>query len=289
MLRRRALVGSGESACSFVRTANVAELFVITAVSATFLSGLAAARPFRGGLDLLLTVRSSAMPKGPRLFLSTALATALIAFAPAAAQDDPWTIELDLATDYVSKGRSRSQGDPHAGVTIERAFGAFTVGAWAGSINATNGSDAQTNVYVGAEREFAGWDLGAQVAHKRRWNMTPDSEDWTYETTLSATRTAGPNRFRLRLQGTPNNYGPTKQSYFLEGGYRRRLNESWFASTALARREQTDAPDYTTWNVGATVEVAPDIDLDLRWYDTNREDLDASFDGRAVAAVTFAF
>jgi uncharacterized protein (TIGR02001 family) len=217
------------------------------------------------------------------------LAAALGLAAPAAAQDDPWTIELDLASDYVSKGRSRSQGDPHIGLTVERAFGDFYVGAWAGSINATNGSDAQTNVYVGIDHEIAGWDLGAQVAHKRRWNMTPGSEDWTYETTLSATRTEGPNRFRLRLQGTPNNYGPTKQSYFLEGSYRRRVDERWFASAGLARREQTNAPDYTTWNAGATVALAPSIDLDLRWYDTNRDDLDASYDGRAVAAMTIAF
>jgi uncharacterized protein (TIGR02001 family) len=224
-----------------------------------------------------------------KIAATPALATLALIAAPADAQDDPWTIELDLATDYVSKGRSRSQGDPHIGLTVERAFGDFYVGGWAGSINATNGSDEQTNLYVGVGHELAGWDLGAEIAHKRRWNMTPGSEDWTYETTLIASRSTGPNRLRFRLQGTPNNYGPTKQSYFLETDFRRRLNESWTASTAVARREQTAAPDYTTWNAGATVALADAVDLDLRWYDTNRHDLDDSFDGRAVAKLTFGF
>ena len=227
---------------------------------------------------------------GRPALLSLAVASCLLELpAPAAARDHPWTIELDLASDHVSKGRSRSQGDPHIGLTVERAFGSFTFGAWAGSINATNGADAQTNLYVGAEHDLADWTLGAQLAHKRRWNMTPGSEDRTYETTLSASRTMGANRLRFRLQGTPNNYGPTRQSYYLETDLRRRIGKRWSISAGLGRREQTQGPDYAAWNLGATVALTTNVDLDARWYDTNRHGLDDTFDGRAVAAVTFTY
>jgi hypothetical protein len=99
----------------------------------------------------------------------------------------------------------------------------------------------------------------------------------------------GANRLRFRLQGTPNNYGPTKQSSFLEADLGRRLSERWSTSAAIGRREQTEGPDYTAWNAGATVALAANVDLDVRWYDTNRHGLDDTFDGRAVAAVTFTY
>ena len=50
-----------------------------------------------------------------------------------------FSAELDLATEYMSKGRSRSDGRPHAGLTLERSSGAVYVGAWAGTVTATSG------------------------------------------------------------------------------------------------------------------------------------------------------
>jgi uncharacterized protein (TIGR02001 family) len=217
------------------------------------------------------------------------LAPAQLAASSAVAADSPWSAELDLATEYMSKGRSRSDGRPHAGLTLERSSGAVYVGAWAGTVTATNGADAQTNLYVGAVENFGEWELETRLAHKRRWNTAAGSDDTAVELRFQASREIGENELTLRVDATPDNYGPTEQSIWTEASVERAMSDGWTLSAELGRREQVASPDYTAWNVGATYALSEHAELDLRFYDTDGHEFDDSYDSRAVLALTISF
>jgi hypothetical protein len=136
---------------------------------------------------------------------------------------------------------------------------------------------------------MAGWTLDAHLSHKRRWNMRPGADDGILEGRLDATRRFGANRLRLRVEATPDNYGSTALSAYAEADLRRTFTQRWSASASLGRREQTGGPDYAAWSVGTTFALREGVEIDLRWRDTSRHDLDDSYDGRVVAALAIAF
>jgi uncharacterized protein (TIGR02001 family) len=63
------------------------------------------------------------------------------------------------------------------------------------------------------------------------------------------------------------------------------VTEKLSASVSVANQALENDFDYRTWNVGATYMVTPSIALDVRYWDTDRHDLDPIFDsyGEKVA------
>ena len=61
-------------------------------------------------------------------------------------------------------------------------------------------------------------------------------------------------------------------------------------TAAIGRREQRNSIDYTGWNVGATYALTQNLDLDVRYYDTD-VDLpdDQKYDDTVVAEIRLAF
>ena len=70
-------------------------------------------------------------------------------------------------------------------------------------------------------------------------------------------------------------------------GYR--LMPKLRATAAIGRRETEDSIDYTAWNIGATYRLDDNLNLDLRWYDTNRESFGRQYEDAFEGALTFNF
>jgi uncharacterized protein (TIGR02001 family) len=136
----------------------------------------------------------------------------------ASADDRPWSLEVDLASDYISKGISRSGGDPHVALSIERAFGMAYVGGWVGTIDATRGGDLQTDLYAGVGGQAEDWGLDARLARKRRWNVGGGAQDTIWEVRFDADRSFGANEVDLRLDLTADNYDAVEESAYVEAG-----------------------------------------------------------------------
>lgn len=233
------------------------------------------------------------MPLRP--FTSAAVALALLAASSTGAsaqpstQNDPWAFELEVASEYMSKGRSRSDGRPHIGLEAERAFGALHVGGWAGTATASNGADSQTNVYAGVALEPGSWEIDVNLEYKRRWNTTPGADADAVAVSVEAERAFGPHLLTLELEGTPDNYGATKQSVWAEVELERAVGARWSVVAGVGRREQAASPDYTAWNAGAILKLTESAELDIRWSDTDGHANDDSYDGRVVAALIVSF
>ena len=60
-------------------------------------------------------------------------------------------------------------------------------------------------------------------------------------------------------------------------------------TVAVGRREQDNSIDYTGWNAGFTYKAADNLDLDLRWYDTDVSNPTDQYAGQLVAGATIKF
>lgn len=238
-------------------------------------------------------LRTAALP-APTAALAAALA-ALTGFAaaPATAQSllDDLGFEIGAGTDNRSKNASKTQGDAYAYGIVDWTPGGgdFYVSGSAEGVDG-GGSDWETKLMAGWTPQFAGFDFDINVAHKWRVDAVPGHDDDSWEYTANVSRSIGPASARLQYQYSPDSLGATGSFSWVE------LRAGWAftprvrGTAAVGRREQRNAPDYTGWNLGATVGLTDQVDLDLRYYDTNLDiPGDRQYDQTVAARLSLSF
>lgn len=219
---------------------------------------------------------------------AVALATSLIASA-AAAQTSPWNVEATLASEYISKGVGRSDGQPHLGLQVQRRLSGTTyAGAWSGSLRSPLGAEAETHLYVGWRPKLGAWSLDLRPMFKVLSRAQQNAQTAQWEHRLDAARPVAGARLRLRLEHTFDGLGSAKASTWMEANLSRRLADSgWTLSGGVGRREQEIGRDYTAWNFGVQRKLSRAASADLRWIDTDQgKDAGREHRGRFVATLT---
>lgn len=226
------------------------------------------------------------------LLLSAASSALVLAVAaPAAAQDTSgidWTVQLGANTDYVSKGVSKSNGDPSVWGRVEGQHGDLFAGGFLTSAD-TQGANAEAQLYVGWRPEAFGYEWEFATTYKAFPGSNPGVDDDLVEFRADASRAIGPVSGRLRVEYTPDNAGPAKQAWWVEGRASWKFRPTTSASIGLGRREQELGADYTAWNVGLTQKFGDHLSGDLRWYDTDGHAFGDNYEGRLVAGITATF
>ncbi len=234
--------------------------------------------------------------------LTPAALAALLA-APAFAQDaaDPdeavvqapkpsWEFVIGAGTDNRSKEVSKSQNDPFFFAEAEWTSGDGSF-YFAPSIETikSSGSDVETVLAAGYRPQVMGFDLDLNVAHKWRLDANPgvDAEFW--ELTADVKRSIGPVDARLRIQHSPDGAGATEAWTWTEARVGWELNPTTLIRAAVGRREQDGSVDYTGWNAGVTWSLTRDLDLDVRWHDTDAHTAGEAYEGALVATVSKFF
>ena len=229
-----------------------------------------------------------------KLLLASAAVTAAAAATPALAADGAdknWTVTVGAATDYRSKGTSKTMGEPYAYASVEWRTDdeLFYVAAGTAKVDQSFGAEIETEVRVGARPEIAGFEVGLEAMYR----YYPDADDGTdddyWEFTADVSRTVGPVGGRLRVQYSPDNAGGSHAFTYYEARGSYKVTPKLRASAAVGRRETEDSIDYTAWNAGITFKATDNLDLDLRWYDTNRNSYGENYEEALVAGVTFKF
>lgn len=226
-----------------------------------------------------------------RPLLIGALAAALA--SPVLAQDetDNWSVSLGGATDYRSKGTSKTLGEPYAWIQTEWRSDdeLFYVEAGMARVQMSFGAQLETEVRAGMRPEAAGFsfDLNAMYRYYPDANAGADDECWEF--TADASRSVGPVSGRLRLQYSPDNAGSSHAFAYYEARLGYKLTRKLRVTTAVGHRDTEDSLDYTAWNAGFGYKVDDNVDLDLRWYDTDQDGVGPQYDQALVGAVSFAF
>ncbi|MGZ8363206.1 MAG: TorF family putative porin [Caulobacteraceae bacterium] len=219
-----------------------------------------------------------------------AAAVGLVSTASPAAAAGDWTVSVQAATDYISKGISKNGGDPAVSAMGEHAFGKTTyAGAFVTQAETSQGANSEIQIYAGIKPEFGGvkWDFRA--FYKNLPGTAPGIQNDLFEVRADANKTVAGNKIRLRVEYSPDSYAATEQAWWLEAQIARLLTSRINASAAIARREQDGGADYTAWNAGATVTLTKVLALDLRYYDTGAHSLGSNYDSRAYASLVAKF
>ena len=94
---------------------------------------------------------------------------------------------------------------------------------------------------------------------------------------------------RLSATYSPDDFGATRRSLYLEGGASVTVFRGTSLSANLGRRERSGAPDYTSFNAGVSYAPTRWLNADLRYYDTAQSALGAIYEPRLIGSVRLRF
>lgn len=234
-------------------------------------------------------------------YLSIAAMLAAVA-TPAFAQSEPteeilanygssWSFSATAGTDNRSKGISKTEGEGYVGLAAEwtSASGLFYVAPAAETIKSAIHAELEVELGAGVRPEFMGFDLDINATHKWQVGANPGMDDAAWEFTSDIKRSIGPASARLRLQFSPNGLGVADEWTWVEGRIGWAFTNNLRGTAAFGRREQDNSVDYSAWNAGITYDLTENLDLDVRWYDTDAGVPTETYDSALVAAINVYF
>jgi uncharacterized protein (TIGR02001 family) len=199
---------------------------------------------------------------------------------------DP-SLEIVIASQGMSKGLRQTEGVQLV-VRPEVAFGHAYAGLLAKNVTSPV-TDAEGQAFVGYRTHAGGFELNASIGYHHQLGVHGRTDADRFEFTASAARPIGPVTPRLAATYSPDDFGATRQSLYLEGGASVSVFPGASLSANLARRERGGAPDYTAFNAGVSYSFPRNVTLDLRYYDTTRSGLGEIYEPRVVGSVRLRF
>lgn len=206
--------------------------------------------------------------------------------APAGAR---LTGTLGVASQYVSKGVGRSNGEPSASGSIELSRNGVYGSLFASSAELSQGSDAEVVTTLGYRTTVADFGLDVAVIHRDFPGTRTGIDANTTEYQADLSGQVGPVSTRLRVNYSADGFASTKEAWWIEfqGGIA--LDDNTKATAAVGDRTADGGAEYTAWNVGVKRKLPHDLALDVRWYDTDGHSYGDAYESRLVAAITYSF
>jgi hypothetical protein len=196
-------------------------------------------------------------------------------------------IEIVLATRGYSKGLAQTKGVQGVG-KFELAF--KSVSFTAQYKNVTSPTAAGESAFgAGWKGKAAGFDLGVTIAWKRLIGLDGQVDPDSWEFVPSISRKMGPLTARLSLTYSPDDFGKTGESAWIEAGAAWKLGGKTNLVAAVGRRERDGSTDYTAFNAGVTRTLFKGVSAELRYYDSARSNLGDPFQARLVGALRARF
>jgi hypothetical protein len=195
-------------------------------------------------------------------------------------------MEIVIANEGVTKGLQESDG-PQVKGKLALMFGDVIIGT---ELKNQDGDAAlEGKAFIGASKTVAGFRFSGEAAYKTNLDtIDPMGDNEAFEATVGVNRDFG--RFGLGLAHTysPDDLGRTGESHFSSVSVSYDAGALDF-SGEVGRRERDGGLDYTAFNAGASLEVAPNVSLDARYYGTSRSNLGEEFGDRAVFSLRTKF
>lgn len=183
------------------------------------------------------------------------------------------TAYLTLTSDYVRRGVSQSDGDPaiQAGGDIRFSNG-FFAGAWASSIDISNGADRQRDIEVDYYAGFA-FDAGDKwqfTAHTVLYTYPGQTGNVDYDYQEIAISSNYNDHFWVEYAYTPDLYNTDYSAQNIDVYVDWPLKNRWSLGLGVGRYDTSSLNDrsYAYWQIGLTRAFAW-ADLDIRYHDTS--------------------
>jgi len=209
--------------------------------------------------------------------------------APASAQADT---EVDVAfnvgvfSDYVYRGYSQTNEDPAIQGGMDLTAGNFYAGVWASNVDFGDDTDAEVDFYAGYRTEVQGFAVdGGVIAYS--YVNAPSFTDYNYtEFKLAASRAVGPATVGAAVFYSPSYLNEQTLYYEINGSFS--PMDKLTLSGAVGLQTYEDSDEYTTWNLGATYALTDNLGVDVRYHDTDVDNVQNAED-RVVASLKVMF
>lgn len=198
------------------------------------------------------------------------------------------TVEVSVANQGVSKGVLEESGVQVVG-GIRFDLGKHMYVIVQGKNVDTEGAGAELKGGIGAKTVVHGVELKGEVAHKHLTDAPAGVDADAFEFTAGAKTNVGPVVVGATAVYSPNDFGATKDSLYLEGTAAVEVAKGTTISGGVGRRNRDGAKDYTAFNAGVTQELAKGVEVDVRYYDTAQNEYGRTFKDRVVAALRLKF
>jgi uncharacterized protein (TIGR02001 family) len=233
--------------------------------------------------------------KAAQLAVAAGLAGAAMTGA-AWAQDEPAgpkiAFNFGAATDYVFRGVSQTNEKTQGFVGADVTYNQFYAGAWTSNVDFSEFGDTRTtqevDLYAGVRPTLGPINLDLGVLYygylKQPKGVTVDY----WELAAKATHAMGPATIGASVFWSPEFTGKTGDAWYYEGNLAYTVTPKVSLSGALGRQEIEFGTDYTTWNAGITFMPVSNVSFDVRYVDTDVQNIDA-YKGRVVATLKAMF
>lgn len=187
----------------------------------------------------------------------------------------------------MSKGISQTDG-PQIVARGELAFGNIYIAGLAKNLDSPN-TEGEFQLSTGGRFKLGKADFGVSVAYKKWVDTTGQPDDEAAELAVSASRAFGTVTPRVLLIYSPDDLGSTTHSTYAEAGIGWKPISSLTLSANVGRRRRGNGFGYAAFNVGAAYALSPNFTAEVRWFDTNKSEVDEPYKRRVVALVRAKF
>jgi hypothetical protein len=199
---------------------------------------------------------------------------------------DP-SLEIVAASRGYSKGLAQTDG-----VQIlargEVAFGHAYAGLLLKNVTSPV-ADGEAQAYIGYRTHAGRFDLNAAIGYHHQTGVDGRTDGDRFEFTASVARPIGPLTPRFSATFSPDDFGGTRQSLYVEGGAALTVFPGASLSASLGRRERSGGTDYTAFNAGASYTIRRTVTLDLRYYDSAQSNFGEIYRPRVVGSIKLHF
>ncbi|HET7606297.1 MAG TPA: TorF family putative porin [Sphingomicrobium sp.] len=196
-------------------------------------------------------------------------------------------VEMVVSSTGISKGVEQTNGPQVIPKAYIQAGDLQFGGQWKNVTSAT--AEGEASAFVNASRKFGSYSVAFGAAYKLQTGARRGTDSDSFEFTGALTRRIGRLSLKIGAVYSPDDLGGTKQSLYVEGGPSFDLTKTLRLSANLGRRTRENNIDYAAMNIGATKTLVRGFALDLRYYRTNRSNLDDIYRSRAVVSGRWTF
>jgi hypothetical protein len=195
-------------------------------------------------------------------------------------------VEVVVASRGMSKGIAQTGGPQLVSKGFTK-FGDLQFGLQLKNVSSKS-ADGEAAAFVAGLKKFGSVELSAGVAYKFQTGVRGRTDSTSWEFTAGANRKFGSVTARVNAVFSPDDLGSARRSLFVEAGPTIQLFKGWTASAAIGHRSRQRGLDYTAFNIGVNSTLRW-LQLDLRYYDTNRSRMGEPLHQRIVASAKLSF
>jgi uncharacterized protein Gcw-chp len=189
-------------------------------------------------------------------------------------------IEITVASRGISKGIAQTEG-PQMVLRPYVQMGLVQVGAqWKNLSSAVAGGEAAP--FVTVSPKLGKFQLSLGAAYKFQTGVTEPTDDKSWEFTGAVSRKFGNLAVRVSAIYSPDDLGGAKQSVYIDGSATLDFAKCWRVGAGVGRRERENGDDYTSFFTGVGKTLFKGVNVDARYYATNRSDLGDFYEDRIV-------